>query len=145
VLVWCWRFVHRLSGAGDQAAELLLGITQAVIAPQGATNFVLVRIGLTIINFEASRAEMGRYDGDDRDFVLYMASAFGNPPKNRDIPLAVVLENNNGYLMQLSAEELPLARSLRASLHAEVLGSFQWMGPGEPGSADVQSVHPSAW
>jgi hypothetical protein len=57
----------------------------------------------------------------------------------------VVLENNNGFLTQLLAEGLPLCRSLPESLSASVLVSCQEVGPGEPESAAVQSVRPSAW
>ena len=35
-----------------------------------------------------------------------------------NLQCTVVLENNNGYLTQLSAAGLPLFRSLRESLHA---------------------------
>jgi hypothetical protein len=57
----------------------------------------------------------------------------------------VVLENNNGFLTQLLAEGRPLCRSLPESLSASVLVSCQEVGPGEPESAAVQSVRPSAW
>src|SRR4030095_7583142 len=56
-----------------------------------------------------------------------------------------VLENNNGFLTQLWAEGRPLCRSLPESLSASVLVSCQEVGPGEPESAAVQSVRPSAW
>ena len=56
----------------------------------------------------------------------------------------VVLENNNGHLTQLSAERLLLFRALLPS-RQEVLVSCPWAGLGEPGSADEQSVRPSAW
>jgi hypothetical protein len=56
----------------------------------------------------------------------------------------VVLENNNGHLTQLSAERLLLFRVLLPS-RQEVLVSCPWAGLGEPGSADEQSVRPSAW
>src|SRR5262249_3502004 len=56
----------------------------------------------------------------------------------------VVLENNNGHLTQLSAERLLLFRALLPS-RQEVLVSCPWAGPGEPGSAAVQAVRPSAW
>jgi hypothetical protein len=59
--------------------------------------------------------------------------------------LLVVLENNNGFLTQLLAEGRPLCRSLPESLSASVLVSCQEVGPGEPESAAVQSVRPSAW
>src|SRR5205085_11627608 len=55
---------------------------------------------------------------------------------------SVVLENNNGHLTQRSAEELPIFRS---SLQQEARVSCQRVGPGEPGSAAVPSVRPSAW
>jgi hypothetical protein len=44
----------------------------------------------------------------------------------------VVLENNNEHLTQLSAEGLPL---FREPLQQDMPGPFQWVGPGEPGSA----------
>ena len=53
----------------------------------------------------------------------------------------VVLENNNGYLTPLSAEELPL---FRLSFQQEMLVSFPRIGPGEPGAADGLAVRPSA-
>jgi ABC-type phosphonate transport system ATPase subunit len=56
----------------------------------------------------------------------------------------VVLENNNGHLTPLSAERLLLFRVLLPS-RQEVLVSCPWAGLGEPGSADEQSVRPSAW
>jgi hypothetical protein len=54
----------------------------------------------------------------------------------------VVLENNNGHLTPLSAEELPL---FCLSFQQEVLVSLPRVGPGEPGSAAASSVRPSAW
>ena len=54
----------------------------------------------------------------------------------------VVLENNNGPLTPLSAEEFPL---FCLSFQQEVLGFLSRVGPGEPGSAAGSSVRPSAW
>jgi hypothetical protein len=49
----------------------------------------------------------------------------------------VVLENNNGHVTQLSAEEAPLLRALLASLREEVLAFFPGIGPEELESANV--------
>src|SRR5215468_5406877 len=54
---------------------------------------------------------------------------------------AVVLENNNGHLTRLSAEELPL---FCLFFPQAVLVSFPRVGPGEPGSADERAAPPSA-
>jgi hypothetical protein len=54
----------------------------------------------------------------------------------------VVLENNNEHLTQLSAEGL---RLFRESLQQDVRVFFQWVDPGEPGSAAVQSGRRAAW
>jgi hypothetical protein len=56
----------------------------------------------------------------------------------------VVLENNNGHFRQLAVERLLLFHALLPS-RQEVFVSCLWVGPGEPGSADGQSVRPSAW
>jgi hypothetical protein len=45
----------------------------------------------------------------------------------------VVLENNNGHLMPLSAAELLLFRALLSFPPEEVLVSCPWGVPGEPG------------
>ena len=57
----------------------------------------------------------------------------------------VVLENNNKHLTRLSAEELSLSGALLSPRQDVVLGACQEVGPGEPGSAAVQAVRPSAW
>jgi hypothetical protein len=55
-----------------------------------------------------------------------------------DMQKTVVLENNNEHLTQRSAAGLPLVRQEVA------LGFYRWVDPGEPESAAVQSVRPSA-
>ena len=59
----------------------------------------------------------------------------------RRVQISVVLENNNGHLMLPAAEELPL---FRLSFLQAALVPFPGVGPGELGSADGLSVHPSA-
>jgi DDE family transposase len=56
----------------------------------------------------------------------------------------VVLENNNEHLTRLLAEGLSLFRALLSPRQEVVLASCHEAGPGEPGSAAVQSVRPSA-
>src|SRR4030095_6620249 len=61
------------------------------------------------------------------------------------IAILVVLENNNEHFTRLSAEGLSLFHALLSPRQEVMLGSCQEVGPGEPGSAAVQSVRPSAW
>jgi hypothetical protein len=68
--------------------------------------------------------------------ILYSSS--------RKITSLVVLENNNEHLTRLLAEGLSLFRALLSPHQEVVLASCQEAGPGEPGSAAVQSVRPSA-
>ena len=57
---------------------------------------------------------------------------------------SVVLENNNEHLTRLLAEGLSLFRALLSPRQGVVLESCPEAAPGEPGSAAVQSVRPSA-
>jgi hypothetical protein len=66
-------------------------------------------------------------------------------PFRGKIRKSVVLENNNEHFTRLSAEGLSLFHALLSPRQEVMLGSCQEVGPGEPGSAAVQSVRPSAW
>jgi hypothetical protein len=71
---------------------------------------------------------------------VYKNTRFFLPDSGKNICLdgfLVVLENNNGHLTQLSAEEPPLFRALLASLREEVLGFFPGIGPEELESVNV--------
>jgi hypothetical protein len=107
-------------------------------APYGSRNGMRRALGCT--QGRALRGEIRLRAGHGFPAVRFIDNVIAD--KHR---IGVVLENNNEHLKQLSAEGLLLFHALLSPRQEVVFGSCLWVGPGEPGSAAVQFVHPFAW